>query len=149
MPNAFIRRLGIEYPLLLAPMAGETAKPALASAVSNAGGLGAIGAAYMTPAVIRDNIRAIRAGTDRPFHINLFVPTKWSIDPDKVAAYRKELGSAHDALGLPVPDLPNAYEESFEAQFAVVLEEAPAVFSCTFGMPAWAMLPVQTQWSPR
>lgn len=135
MPNAFTRRLGIDHPLLLAPMAGETAKPALTIAVSNAGALGAIGMAYMAPQVIRDNIRAIRAGTDRPFHVNLFAPTQWKVDPDKVAAYRKQLGAAHGTLGLGAPDLPNTYEESFEAQFAVVLEEAPAVFSFTFGMP--------------
>ncbi|MEK9968774.1 MAG: DUF561 domain-containing protein [Ferrovibrio sp.] len=135
MTNAFVHRLGIQHPLLLAPMAGETAKPALTVAVSNAGALGAIGMAYMTPQVIRDNIRAIRAGTDRPFHVNLFAPTPWQADPDKIAAYRKELGAAHDVLGLPVPELPNSYQEAFEAQFAVVLEEAPAVFSFTFGMP--------------
>lgn len=135
MTSDFVRRLGIQHPLLLAPMAGETAKPALAIAVSNAGALGSIGCAYMTPQAIRDNIRAIRAGTDRPFHVNLFAPTRWQADPDKIAAYRKELGAVHDALGLPVPELPNSYQEDFDAQFAVVLEEAPAVFSFTFGMP--------------
>lgn len=131
----FIRRLGIDHPLLLAPMAGETAKPALTIAVSNAGALGAIGMAYMTPQAIRDNIRTIRAGTERPFHVNLFAPTPWQADPDKIAAYRRELGMAHEALGLPVPDLPNSYQESFEAQFAAVLEEAPPVCSFTFGAP--------------
>lgn len=135
MPNDFCHRLGIEYPILLAPMAGETAKAAMAVAVSNAGALGSIGAAYMAPQAIRETIRAIRAGTDRPFHVNLFAPTQWQADPDKIAAYRKELGAAHDALGLPVPELPNSYQETFDAQFAVVLEEAPAVFSFTFGMP--------------
>lgn len=136
MPNTFVRRLGIEHPLLLAPMAGETAKPALTVAVSNAGALGSIGAAYMAPQAIRDAIRTIRAGTDRPFHVNLFAPTQWKADPDKIAAYRKELGAAHDTLGLPVPELPNSYQESFDAQLAVVLEEAPAVFSFTFGLPS-------------
>lgn len=134
MPNAFIRRLGIDHPLLLAPMAGETAKPALAVAVSNAGALGALGGAYMAPQVLREAIRSIRAGTDRPFHINLFAPTQWSADPDRIAAYRRELGAVHETLGLGAPDLPNSYQESFEAQLAVVLEEAPAVFSVTFGM---------------
>jgi nitronate monooxygenase len=49
MTSDFVRRLGIEHPLLLAPTAGEAAKPALAAAVSNAGALGSIGASYMTP----------------------------------------------------------------------------------------------------
>jgi nitronate monooxygenase len=133
MTKDFIRRLGIDHPLLLAPMAGETAKPALAIAVSNAGALGALGGAYMAPQTLREAIRAIRAGTQRPFHINLFAPTSWTADPAKMAAYREELGQAHAALGLAGPDLPNSYEESFEAQFAVVLEEVPPVFSTTFG----------------
>jgi nitronate monooxygenase len=135
MTNAFTRRLGLDHPLLLAPMAGETAKPALAIAVSNAGALGALGAAYMAPAAMRDAIRAIRAGTDRPFHINLFAPTRWTADPDRIAAYRAELARVHAVLGLGQPDLPNTYEESFEAQFAVLLEEAPPVASFTFGLP--------------
>lgn len=124
MNHDFVRRLGIDHPLLLAPMAGETAKPALAIAVSNAGALGALGAAYMTPQALRDAIRAIRAGTQRPFHINLFSPQPWTADHAKMAAYRAELGQAHAALGLGAPDLPNSYQESFEAQFEVVLEEA-------------------------
>lgn len=134
MTHEFVRRLGIDHPLLLAPMAGETAKPALAIAVSNAGALGALGGAYMAPQVLRDAIRAIRAGTQRPFHINLFSPQPWTADPARMAAYRAELGQAHAALGLGAPDLPNSYQESFEAQFEVVLEEAPPVFSTTFGM---------------
>lgn len=133
MTQDFVRRLGIDHPLLLAPMAGETAKPALAIAVSNAGALGALGGAYMAPQALRDAIRAIRAGTQRPFHINLFSPQPWSADQQKMAAYRAELEQAHAELGLGAPDLPNSYQESFEAQFEVVLEEAPPVFSTTFG----------------
>lgn len=135
MPNDFCRRLGIDYPILLAPMAGETAKPALGIAVSAAGGLGSLGVSYMTPAGIREAIRATRAGTDRPFHINLFTPTAWSAEPGRMAVYRETLAAAHAELGISPPDLPNRYEESFDEQFAVILEEVPPVFSFTFGMP--------------
>lgn len=136
MPNEFCRRLGVDYPILLAPMAGETAKPALGIAVSRAGGLGSLGVSYMAPAAIRDAIRAIRGGTERPFHINLFTPTAWRADPERIATYRAALADAHADLGIAPPDLPNRYEESFDEQFAVILEEAPPVFSFTFGMPA-------------
>lgn len=136
MPNDFCRRLGIEYPILLAPMAGETAKPALGIAVSAAGGLGSLGVSYMTPAGIREAIRTIRAGTDRPFNINLFTPTVWNAEPSRMAIYREALAAAHADLGIAPPDLPNRYEESFDEQFAAILEEAPPVFSFTFGMPS-------------
>ena len=135
MPNDFCRRLDIQHPVLLAPMAGEAAKPALAAAVSNAGGLGTLGCGYMTPQGVRDTIRAIRAATGKPFGINLFMPLNWTADPAKMAAYRDELAVVHADLGLPEPDMPNKFEESFAEQFAVVLDEAPPVFSFTFGIP--------------
>ena len=135
MPNDLCRRLGIDHPVLLAPMAGEASKPALAAAISNAGGLGNLGCGYMTPQAVRDTIRAIRAATDRPFGINLFMPMKWTADPQKMAAYRDELAAAHAALGIAEPQTPDRFEESFAEQLAVVLEEAPPVFSFTFGMP--------------
>ncbi|MFC3675090.1 NAD(P)H-dependent flavin oxidoreductase [Ferrovibrio xuzhouensis] len=135
MPNALCRRLGIAHPVLLAPMAGEASKPALATAVSNAGGLGTLGCGYMTPQVVRDTIRAIRAASDKPFGINLFLPLNWTADPAKMAAYRGMLAAAHADLGIAEPDIPNKFEESFIEQFAVVLDEVPPVFSCTFGIP--------------
>lgn len=136
MLNDLCRRLKLDHPIILAPMAGEAAKPALAVAVSNAGGLGSLGASYMTPAALRDAIRAIRAKTERAFNINLFMPLNWAAEPAKTAAYRAALAQAHADLGLDAPDIPNKFEESFDEQFAVVLEEKPPVFSCTFGMPS-------------
>ena len=47
--NKFLQRLGIETPILLAPMAGSGGTPELAAAVSNAGGLGAWGGGYAKP----------------------------------------------------------------------------------------------------
>lgn len=130
-----LRRLKLDHPIILAPMAGEAAKPALAAAVSAAGGLGSLGGGYMAPGTLREAIRAIRAATDRAFNINLFMPLNWAAEPAKTAAYRAALAQAHAELGIDAPEIPNRFEESFEEQFAVVLEEAPPVFSFTFGMP--------------
>src|SRR5437763_15533665 len=63
-----LRRLGVRHPIFLAPMGGGPGSPELAAAVSKAGGLGSLGAAYMTPQQIRD--AAARAGS--LLHINLF-----------------------------------------------------------------------------
>jgi nitronate monooxygenase len=139
MSTDLCRRLGIDHPILLAPMAGEASKPALAAAVSHAGGLGSLGCGYMTPQVVRDTIRAIRTAPGmeggKPFGVNLFMPLNWTADPGKMAAYRDRLAAAHADLGIAEPDIPNSFEESFAAQFAVVLDEAPPVFSFTFGIP--------------
>ena len=62
--------LGIEYPILLAGMGGASI-PALAAAVSNAGGLGVLGAAACSPDQLRSWIRQTRELTDKPFGVNL------------------------------------------------------------------------------
>src|SRR6218665_2404123 len=66
-------RLGVEHPLIQAPMAGVSTAEMVA-AVSNAGGLGSIGAGYLTPEALRQLTRRVRELTDRPYAINLFAP---------------------------------------------------------------------------
>src|SRR5579872_1021458 len=68
------RRLGIDWPLIQAPLGGGPSTPALVAAVSNAGGLGSLGCAYMSPDQIEGAIGEIRRLTQRPFGVNLFAP---------------------------------------------------------------------------
>ena len=134
--SALLRRLGIEHPILLAPMAGAGGTPELAAAVSNAGGLGAWGGAYVTPEEIAATIRSMRALTRRPFNINLFAggyQTDHAIDPQPMLEI---VGAAHAQLGLPPPALPAPRADPFAAHLEAVLEERPAVFSFTFGVPS-------------
>jgi nitronate monooxygenase len=131
--NAFLSRLGIEHPILLAPMAGSGGTPELAAAVSNAGGLGAWGGAYAKPDEIAAAIRRIRQLTSRPFNINLFAggyDSDRKVDPQPMLEI---MGQAHARLGLPPPVLPPVPANPFDEQFAAVLEERPPVFSFTFG----------------
>ena len=65
--------LGIEYPILLAGMGGASV-PALAAAVSNAGGLGVLGAAACSPDQLRSWIRQTRELTDKPFGVDTLLP---------------------------------------------------------------------------
>jgi len=65
--------LGIEYPILLAGMGGASV-PALAAAVSNAGGLGVLGAAACSPDQLRNWIRQTREMTDKPFGVDSLLP---------------------------------------------------------------------------
>ena len=134
--NAFLNRLGIEHPILLAPMAGSGGTPELAAAVSNAGGQGAWGGAYASPDEIAAAIRRIRQLTSRPFNINLFAggyDSDRKVDPQPMLDIMRQ---AHARLGLPPPVLPPVPANPFDEQFAVVLEERPPVFSFTFGMPS-------------
>lgn len=138
--NAFLQRLGITHPILLAPMAGSGGTPELAAAVSNAGGLGAWGAAYAQPDEIAATIRRIRQLTARPFNINLFAggyDTERKVDPQPMLAIMTEV---HARLGLPPPVLPTPPRDPFAAQLEAVLVERPPVFSFTFGMPTAAQI---------
>src|SRR4029077_17839209 len=138
--NAFARRLGIEHPILLSPMAGSGGTPELAAAVSNSGGLGAWGGAYSKPEEIAAAIRRLRRLTAKPFNINLFAggyETDRGVDPQPMLAMVSEV---HTKLGLPPPVLPPVPVSPFDAQLEVVLEERPPIFSFTFGVPSAAQM---------
>ena len=84
MRSAFLDAIDVEHPIIQAPMGGANATPpALVSAVSNAGGLGFLGAAYMPPEQIARETKAVRAATSRPFGINLM-----ALVPQMVRAVR-------------------------------------------------------------
>ncbi len=116
-------------------MAGGPSTPELVAAVSNEGGLGMLGAGYLAPDAIRSAIRSIRALTDRPFGVNLFVPDP-ARDPDAVveavARSRALLEPFAVELGVTLPS--ELYPVDFDAQAAVLVEERVAVVSVTFGV---------------
>jgi nitronate monooxygenase len=117
---------------------GDTAE--LVAAVSNAGGLGSIGAAYLTAEQIVERGRAVRAATSRPFGINLFAPQAIPDVPTAaVERAREAVAEYYGELGLTPPAVtPPAM--SFADQLAASLEIGAAVFSFTFGLlPAEAV----------
>lgn len=127
--------LGLEHPILLAPMAGATT-PALVAAVSNAGGLGGHGCATMTPARVGDEIAAIRAATERPFQVNFFVHEPPDPCGDAGPAMREALAGYFREAGLgDLPALANPWPPFDAAMLDVVLELRPAAISFHFGLP--------------
>ena len=125
--------LGVRWPIIQAPMAGQAASPELVAAVSNAGGLGSLGAGYMSPQQISEAIARIRQLTDRPFNINLFAIEFPPAPPDISAAIRM-LEPFHVELGLPAPVVP-PLKASFAEQVRAVLDARVPIFSFTFGVP--------------
>jgi nitronate monooxygenase len=136
MANALCKMLDIDHPIIQAPMAGGTTTVDLVAAVSGAGALGSLGAAYLTPEQIRDTVRQIRERTDRPFNINLFVGGDDGHGARDPSALLKMLAIYHVELGLPAPEPPRPAPDPFDGQLQAVLEAAPAVFSFTFGVPS-------------
>jgi enoyl-[acyl-carrier protein] reductase II len=92
---------GIEYPIILAGMGGVSMAP-LVAAVSNAGGLGVIGAATLSPDDLREEIRKTRALTSRPFAVDLLAPLPQMIVPYLPVLY--EEGVKIFVAGLAVPE---------------------------------------------
>jgi nitronate monooxygenase len=129
------KALEIEHPVVQAPMAGGPTTPELVAAVSNAGGLGSLGAAYLPPETLREQVREIRRRTQAPFNVNLFVPSPFEADPERIERSGALLARYRQELGIRTLGIPSSFEESFEDQLEVVLEERVPVFSFTFGVP--------------
>jgi nitronate monooxygenase len=135
------RLLGVELPILQAPMAGVQGS-ALAIAVSNAGGLGALPCAMLDPAALRRELAAIRAATDKPFNVNFFCHAPPTPNAQREAAWRAALAPYYKEYGID-PDAVAARpgRAPFTAEAADVLGEfRPAVVSFHFGLPSAELL---------
>jgi nitronate monooxygenase len=135
---------GIKYPILLGPLGVNFSTPELLATVSNAGGLGSFGAYTLSPEEIREVDKAIKAKTDKPYNINLWVSDvdeRLNNYPDESMAKVKMLFKPYfDELSIPIPDLDMNIPSKFEKQVEVIFEIRPAVFSFIFGIPSKEIL---------
>ncbi|MFN3974514.1 MAG: NAD(P)H-dependent flavin oxidoreductase [Dehalococcoidia bacterium] len=152
--------LGIRYPVLLAGMGtlrGRPTPPRLVAAVSNAGGLGVMGATALSPEEIRQRIREVRTLTDKPFGVDLLLPASLAeAGPVRITTRSQAMSwiqqeyprhyafvqSLMQELGLPAVE--HAHEEPLRTervrqQVQVVLEEKVPVFAAGLGDPAWVV----------
>lgn len=135
--NALLSRLGLQYPIIQAPMAG-TSTPKLAAAVSNAGGLGSLGLGNVSVEVAREQIRQLKQLTDKPFNVNFFCHVADPADPVRESNWLKRLQPWFAEFGATAPAELNAGYDSFlgnRAMLEMLLEERPAVVSFHFGLP--------------
>lgn len=139
-PNALTRRLGLELPIVQAPMAGGPTSPELVAAVCNAGGLGSLGTSFMSGKAILEACRRIRALTDRAFAVNLFVPEDHAPSPETLAAASGALDGYRAEVGLSPPPARPAYLQPFAEQIEAVVEARVPVYSFCFGIPEDAVL---------
>ena len=133
--------LGIELPIIQAPMAGAQGS-ALAVAVSNAGGLGSLPCAMLDVDAIRKELTAIRAQTSKPFNVNFFCHTQPEASAEREAAWRAALAPYFAEYGIEASSIPaQAGRQPFGVEVAEVLNEfKPAVVSFQFGLPSSELL---------
>ena len=122
----------LAIPIVGAPLAGGASTPALAAAVSEAGGLGFVATGYRTPEAMSEDIAATRALTARPFGVNVFLVTPTEVDPAALAAFRAALG---EGAGEPRSD-----DDGFTAKLERLLADPVPVVSFTFGCPEPALV---------
>lgn len=125
---------GLREPVVLAPMAGGPSSPALAAAVSDAGGLAFLAGGYLAPEALRAQIAAVRELTGAPIGVNLFVPGRHGVAGEAVAAYRDELRADAERAGVALGE-PHAEDDGWDDKLAVVREARVAAVSFTFGCP--------------
>jgi nitronate monooxygenase len=133
--------LGIELPIIQAPMAGVQGS-ALAVAVSNAGGLGSLPCALLSRDAMRGELAAIAAQTAKPVNVNFFCHTPPAFSAERDATWKAALAPYYRAFGLDPESIPAAPGRSpFDAEAVTLLSEfKPAVVSFHFGLPSRDLL---------
>src|ERR1700759_5640106 len=126
----------IMVPIVGAPMAGGPGTPALAAAVTNAGGLGFIPAGYLSAEQFADDIAAARAATTGPLGVNLFVPQPSVADWVQLEYYADELDEVADSYNVEVGYPQLGDDDHWERKLEVVADLRPELVSFTFGVPS-------------
>jgi nitronate monooxygenase len=135
--NELLDLLGIQLPIIQAPMAGVST-PEMAAAVMDAGGLGSIGAGATDAAAARAMIRAVRERSRGSLNVNVFCHQPATPDAAVEAAWIERLRPEFERFGAQPPRRLTAIYQSFledEQMLEVLLEEKPAVVSFHFGVP--------------
>jgi nitronate monooxygenase len=114
----------------------SAATPALAAAVSDAGGLGALGSSMLPVDELRRETAELRERTERPFQLNFFCHVPPEVSGELAERAREYFAPLYDELGLGDPPQPRAPAVHFdEARLEALLELQPPVVSFHFGLP--------------
>jgi nitronate monooxygenase len=127
----------IDLPIIQAPMAGSSG-PDLAIAVAEAGGLGSLPCAMLTPDQLKSQWGIVRQRTSRPINVNFFCHRPPKPDPVRESAWHRRLAPYYAEFGLDIATAPSgAGRAPFDAAFCdVITDVRPEVVSFHFGLPA-------------
>ncbi|MET7438786.1 nitronate monooxygenase [Streptomyces sp. NPDC004082] len=132
--------LGVDIPVLAAPMAGGGSTSALVTAAARAGGLGFLAAGYKTPEMLAEQIRTVREQAV-PFGVNVFAPNPVPVSEDAFRRYAARMRSEADRYGLSLPDsAPVEDDDHWTAKIDLLLATPVPWVSFTFGIPDPAVI---------
>ncbi len=142
--------LGIELPIIQAPMAGVQGS-ALAVAVSNAGGLGSLPCAMLNPDAMRTELATIKAQTAKPFNVNFSCHVTLPASVEREAVWRASLSPYYKEFEIDPDNIPvGPGRAPFSSEAAEVLSEfRPAVVSFHFGLPSAELLARVRAWGSK
>lgn len=123
-----------QIPVICAPMAGGPSTPALAAAVSGAGGLGFLAGGYLAPSAFAAQLELVEQVTDAAYGVNLFVPTQPAVDTAGIAAHREKISAEAVRYGFPLGE-PTWNDDHYTEKVDILCGHRPAVVSFTFGSP--------------
>lgn len=133
--NDVSKSLGTKYPIIQAGMAGGVTTPLLVSSVSNSGGLGTLGAGYMSVSDLKEALKLVKKQTDLPFGVNLFIPEIPECREEQVNSMRKLLDPFKKEMNLLTDHRFTIHHVEFEKQIESIIQERVPVCSFTFGTP--------------
>ncbi|OXS56754.1 nitronate monooxygenase [Bacillus sp. V-88] len=133
--NDVTKNLRTKYPIIQAGMAGGVTTPELVASVSNSGGLGTIGAGYMSVTDLNESIKQVKKQTNLPFGVNVFIPEEAEYTEDQINQMQELLKPFMKELNLFNDDPFTLKQIDFERQIETILEERVPVCSFTFGIP--------------
>lgn len=142
MSDTLLAQLGIQYPIIQAPMAG-TSTVALAAAVSNAGGLGSLGLGSSSVEQARLQIKALKQATARPFNVNFFCHQTLADNARQNRQWLDVLQPYFAEFSANPPETITAAYASFvdnHDMLSMLLAEKPPVVSFHFGLPSPAFI---------
>lgn len=137
--DIFLEKLDMQTPIFQAGMAGGVTTADLVVRVCECGGLGQIGAGYMSPLDLEQLIYTVKESTNKPFGVNLFIPESPNFDQSKIDKMNNILNPINEALeveNVSKIDL----EDNFDQMIEVIIRNKVKVVSFTFGKPSHSLV---------
>ncbi|UBH11235.1 NAD(P)H-dependent flavin oxidoreductase [Macrococcus armenti] len=126
--------LNITHPIIQAGMAGATT-PELVATISNEGGLGTIGAGYMSLAQLNDEIDNVTVLTKKPFAANLFVPENTTTNETSISKMHDHLQYYYNKYKIDKPYIKHNIRDHFNSMIDLIISKHVPIISFTFGIP--------------